>query len=200
MARKLTLRQRRLAWTAAILLGTGGGIGLSYLVATGTDRGRRWLLSEAITRANKVFKGRGSLRVGLLREISPDRIVAENVSLVDTAGVPVVTASHLEGALNIRGLFGKAIHIRRLSLSGLTMDLKQSGKGPWNIAYIISGDTVQGKKTGPGFGDDVRVDSLLVNGARISMIAPWAPHPVFTGTARDSVIAVRDSLHDIISG
>jgi translocation and assembly module TamB len=182
------------------LLGVGGGLGLAYYVVTGTDRGRQWLLAEAITRANQVFKGRGTLRVGVLREISAGRIVAEQVSLVDTAGVPVVTADSLEGTLNVRGLFGKAIHIRRLALRGVSLDLKQAGQGPWNIAYIISGDTAQGTTSGPGFGDDVRIDSLLMTRARVSMIAPWAPHPIFRGAARDSVIAVRDSLHDIIPG
>jgi translocation and assembly module TamB len=199
MARVMSPRQRRFWWAAAIVLGMGGGMSLGYLVATGTEAGRSWLLTSLIASANRVFGGRGSLRIGTLREISPGRVVAENVSLVDTAGVPVITAERLVGTLNVRGLFGRVIHIQRLALSGVTMTLRQENAGtPWNIAYIISGDTTKkAPHTGVRFGDDVRVDSLRIDRGVVTTRAPWSPHPVFTGSARDSVIAVRDSLHDL---
>lgn len=195
----MSSRQRRFWWAAGIILGAIGGLGITYYVTVNTERGRRWLLSTVISSANGLFGGRGTLRVGILRSISPTHIVADNVSLVDTAGVPVVTAQHLEGTIAIADLLDKSIHIQRLAVRGLRLDLKRDEKGPWNIAYIISGDTV--KKTPratPGFGDDIRIDSLIVDGGRVATISPWAPHPVFTGAARDSVIAVKDSLHDIV--
>lgn len=196
---RLSSRQRRLWWAAGIVLSLIGGVGVSYYLAVSTESGRRWLLSTVISSANGLFRGRGTLRVGILRSISPTHIVADNVSLVDTAGVPVVTAQHLDGAIAIRGLFDKAIHIRRLAVRGLRLDLKRDENGPWNIAYIISGDTTRKTpRAKRGFGDDIRVDSLIVDGGRIATIAPWAPHPIFTGAARDSVIAVKDSLHDIV--
>ncbi len=196
---RMSSRRRRFWWAAGIILGAIGGLGVTYYLAVNTEGGRRWLLSAAISGANGLFGGRGTLRVGILRSISPTRIVADNVSLVDTAGVPVVTAQHLEGAIEITGLLNKAIHIRSLAVRGLRLDLKRDEKGPWNIAYIISGDTTpSAPRTTPGFGDDLRIDSLIVDGGRVAMIAPWAPHPIFTGAARDSVIAVKDSLHDIV--
>ncbi|MDQ8166306.1 MAG: translocation/assembly module TamB domain-containing protein [Gemmatimonadota bacterium] len=196
----MSARQRRFWWVAAILLGAGGGVTLAYLLATGTARGRRWVLSAAISGTNGVLNGRGSLRVGVLREVGLGRIVAEQVSLVDTAGVPMVSAESLDGSLDVRALFDRAIHIRRLSVRGLRLDLRKDDAGPWNIAYLIAGDTVTRPRGAPGFGDDVRLDSLVVDDVRITTIAPWAPHPVFTGAARDSVIAVRDSLHDLVPG
>jgi translocation and assembly module TamB len=199
MARVMTARQRRFWWAAAILLGAGAGLSLGYLIATGTDAGRSWLLTALVTRANGVFKGRGSLRIGRLREISPDHVVAENVALVDTAGVPVITAQRIEGMLSLGGLFGKAIHIRRLAAEGLTLELQQDTAGrKWNLAYIIAGDTTTKTPHAPGFGDDVRIDSLVIRRGEVHTRAPWAPHPIFTGAARDSVIAVRDSLHDLV--
>ena len=199
MARFMSPRQRRFWWAAAIVLGMGGGMSLGYLVATGTEAGRSWLLSSLITSANGVFGGRGSLRIGKLREISPGRVVAENVSLVDTAGVPVITAERLVGTLNVRGLFGRIIHIRTLALSGVNMTLRQERSGTkWNIAYIIAGDTTKKTPhTGVRFGDDVRIDSLRIERGVVTTRAPWSPHPVFTGAARDSMITVRDSLHDL---
>jgi translocation and assembly module TamB len=199
MSSNMSPRQRRFWWVVAIVLGAGAGMSLGYLVATRTDAGRQWLLSALVTRANGVFGGRGSLRIGSLREISPGRVVAENVSLVDTAGVPVVTAERVIGTLDVRGLLGRAIHIRQLALAGVTMTLRQEAPGrPWNIAHIIAGDTAtKVPHTGVRFGDDVRIDSLRIERGVVTTRAPWAPHPIFTGAARDSVVAVRDSLHDL---
>jgi translocation and assembly module TamB len=103
------------------------------------------------------------------------------------------------GTLDVRALFDRGIHIRRLVLSGVNMTLRQEAPGrKWNIAHIIAGDTTtKVPHTGVRFGDDVRIDSLWLNDGVVTTRAPWSPHPVFTGAARDSVIAVRDSLHDL---
>lgn len=199
MAVSMTPRQRRFWWAVAIVLGAAGGLGLGYVIATRTESGRSWLRSTLISSVNGVFGGRGSLRIGRLVEISPGHVVAENVSLVDTAGVAVVTAERVVGTLNVRGLFSRAIHVRRLAMRGVVLTLRQEEAGrPWNIAYIISGDTTDGVPHAKvQFGDDVRIDSLLLDGGVVTTRAPWSPHPVFTGSARDSVTAVRDSLHDL---
>ena len=189
-------RHRALWWLGGIV-GTVAGLVLAYLVGTGTEMGRAWLMSALLGRAAGVFKGRGTITVGTVREISPNHIVAENVALVDTAGVPVVHAKFLEGTLNARGLFSKSIHIRTLALRDVTMDFRQGFKGPFNIKYIISGDTVKGPSKGPGFGDDIRIDFLTISNGTLTLTSPWSPNAVFTGSARDSVIAVRESLHDI---
>ncbi len=196
---KMSSRQRRFWWAAGIILSAIGGVGITYFTAVNTESGRRWLLRAVISGANGLFGGRGTLRVGILRAISPTHITADNVSLVDTAGVPVVTAQHLDASIEIRGLVNKGIHIRTLAIRGLRLDLKRDEKGPWNIAYIISGDTTtKAPRVKPGFGDDIRIDSLIVDGGRVGMLSPWAPHPIFVGAARDSVIAVKDSLHDLV--
>lgn len=180
-----------------VLLGTVAGLVLAYLLATGTEWGRNWLLSALLDRTAGLFGGRGRITVGLLTQISPGHIVAEDVRLVDTAGVAVVQAQHLEGTLSVRGLFTKAIHIGTLSLRGVTMNFRQDFAGPFNIANIISGPPKTGPRGKPGFGDDIRIDKLELSDGTMTLVSPWSPHPVFTGTARDSVIAVRDSLHDI---
>lgn len=179
------------------LLGITAGLALAYVLATGTEWGRNWLLSALLSRTAGIFGGRGTITVGILTEIGPGHIIAEDVALVDTAGVPVVRAKHLEGTLSMRGLVDKSIHIGRLSLRDVQMDFRQDFKGPFNIAHIISGDTSKGPGKGPGFGDDIRIDRLELANGTLTLISPWAPHPVFTGSARDSVIAARDSLHDI---
>lgn len=199
MTASMSARQKRFSWVAAIVTGLGSAMALGYLGVTGTEAGRRWLSTKLVAGANGVFGGRGALRIERLREIGPGRVVAEGVSLVDTAGVAVVSVERLEGTIDARALLRRAIHIQRVSLSGVTVTLRQEATGrPWNLAYIIAGDTTPDvPHTGVRFGDDVRIDALAIERGQVTTRAPWAPHPVFTGSARDSVIAVRDRLHDL---
>lgn len=193
-------RQRRFWWVAAMLLGMGAGLGLGVVAFTRTEAGRRRLAATLAEQATRVFGGRGSLRIGALREVGLGRVVLEKVALLDTAGVPMLTAERIEGALDVRGLFDRAIHLRALTVRGLVVTLQQDAVGrPWNLAHLIAGDTTPAApRSQPGFGDDVRIDTIVVVDGVVTTSAPWAPHPVFTGSARDSVIAVRDSLHDLV--
>lgn len=190
-------RRRGLWWLGGVI-GTAAGLVLAYFIATRTDFGRGWLLDTLLARTTGLFGGRGKLRVGILRHISPSHIIAENVSLVDSTGAAVVHAKFVEGTLDARELYSKAIHIRTLHLRDVTMDFHQDFTGPFNIKYIISGDSTKGPSKGPGFGDDIRIDELTITNGVLTMKSPWAPHPVFTGKARDSVTAVREKFHDII--
>ena len=195
----MSRRQRHALVAAAVLLGTLGALGGTYLALTRSANGRRWLLSQAITQINGIFGGRGTLTVGTLQSLGFGRITADNVVLLDTAGVPVVQVVRLEGTVDMRALFDRQIHLTRLALRGVKMDFGADTAGPWNIAYIISGDTTTTTvPSARGFGDDVRIDAIALDEGTISTKAPWAPHPIFTGAARDSVIAVRDSLHDLV--
>ena len=196
----MAVRARRFWWAVAIIAAVIGGVSLTYVFATGSDRGRSWLLGIVERQTTRIFGGRASLKVGVLRDIGLTHISARDVSLLDTAGVPVVHADSLDGTIDLLGvLFDKAIHIRTLSLRGVRMDLKQDFTGPWNIAHIISGDTtIALPEAKPGYANNIRIDALLVSELAITTVAPWSPHPIFKGTARDSVIAVRDSLHDIM--
>lgn len=192
-------KQRRFWWAAALLLSLGAGVVTTYWWLTGTEGGRSWLLAKVIESANGTFDGRGALRIGALREVSRGRIVAEQVALVDTAGVPVVTAERVQASISWSALLRKAIRVNDVVVDSLVMDLRQDAPGtPWNIAHIIAGDTTtKVPSITPGFGDDVRISSVAITGAHITTFAPWEPHPIFTGAARDSIIALRDSTSDL---
>lgn len=195
----MTARQRRFWWAAGLLAALVGGVSLSYVIATNTDTGRRWLLGVVQEQASAIFGGRATLRIGGLRDIGLGGMSAVDVSLLDSAGVAVVHADSLDGTVSLGGiLFDKAIHITSLSLRGVRLDLRQDfGGRQWNIAYIIAGDKRKSPPGPPGYGDNIRIDALSLRNLDISTVAPWSPHPIFKGSARDSVIAVRDSLHDI---
>ncbi len=195
----MSLRQRRFWWAAGIIATLAGGIVLTYVIATNTDRGRRWLLAALVQRAQGVFGGRATIKIGALQHIGLSGIRASDVSLLDTAGVPVVHADHLEGSLDFRSLWNNVIHLNRLSLAGVKVDFHQDFSGPWNITYIISGSKVKGPPhLKLQYGDDIRIDTIQLTNAEMTLVSPWSPHPVFTGSARDSVIAARKSLHDIL--
>lgn len=194
-------RQRRFWWAAILVLVLGGAsVAGTIWTLTSTDSGRAWVLSQITSRTAGLFGNRGHLQIGILRQLNSRGIVAEDVAIVDTSGVSVLHAERVAVTLSWSALFRKAIHLGQVTVDGLVLQLEQTApERPWNIAYIVAGDTAQTvSSTAPGFGDDVRIDSLLVLEATITTIAPWEPHPVFKGSARDSVIAIRDSLHNLI--
>ncbi len=191
--------RRRLLWGGGAVVAVLAAVGVIYLLASNTVSGRRRVLATLLVRAQSVFGGRATLTVGSLDHVGFRRISLTNVSVLDTAGVVVVHADRVESSLDIGGLFDKAIHLRSLDLRGVTLNLKQDFTGPWNIAYIISGTGPKGPpRMLPALGDDIRIDAIRVTTLQITTEMPWAPHPIFQGRARDSVIAKRDSLHDII--
>lgn len=192
-------RMRKLWWVAAFVAGVGGVGGGAYLWVTRSASGRAWLLKTLVTEANAVFKGRGRLVVGTLRGVAGGKLRVDSVALLDSLGVPVITARQLTASLDIRALLGKAVHLDEVTLDGVDVDLRQDAPGrPWNIVNIISGPPSTRTDTSLAFGDVIRIDRVTVRRATIRTQMPWAPHRMFTGAARDSVAAVRDSLHDII--
>ena len=190
--------RRRWGWALAIVVGTALlGTVSAYLVITSTEWGREKFIAWAIDSANGAFKGRGTLKVGVLRELSSDGIFATDVSLLDTAGVVVLHINEVHGKLAYSELLDKAVHITDLDVRGVQLNLRKGFVGAWNIAYIISGGP---PGTGPhlkSFGDDIRIDAVRLADGKIDMQYPWSPNEFFKGAARDSVIALRKSLHKI---
>ena len=194
----MSARQRRFWWAAGILCALAGGVSLVYVWVTNSVTGRSWLLTTVVSQIEGAFKGRGHLRVGTMREVGWGRIEMDSVAIVDTAGVPVIRIDHLVGRLDVFALRFRVVHVRALDVTGVHLDLRKDLTRPWNVSYIISGDTTSRRGGGPGFGDNIRIDTLRLSDGTITTIAPWEPYPVFTGAARDSVIALRDSLHDLV--
>lgn len=191
-------RRGRFAWAIAIVAAVAllGSVS-AYLVVTRTQWGRKTFIAWALDSANGTLGGRGRITVGVLHELNSNGIYATDVSLLDTAGTVVLHVNELRGALSYSELLNKSVHITQLNVRGLTLNLQRDFTGPWNIAYIINGGPPQVGPHMPGFGDDIRIDAVAVSDGTITMRYPWAPNDVFTGTARDSVITVRKSLHDI---
>ena len=195
----MSARQRRFWWAAGVLGALVAGVSIAFFWATATLGGRRWVLARLVTTIDGAFGGRGHLRVGVLRDIGwTGRVRADSVSIVDSAGVPVIHVAHLDGMLSMAALIDRRVHLRSLQVQDVQVNLQKDFTGPWNFAYIISGPKSTTPKGAPGFGDDIRIDTLRLSNGSITTMGPWAPNVMFTGATRDSVIAARDSLHDII--
>lgn len=194
----MSARQRRFWWAAGIIGAVVGGVTIVYLWATNSIGGRRWLLAKLVATLDGGFKGRGHLRVGTLKSVGWGRFALDSVSIVDTAGVPVVYIARASGRLDFGALYNQRVHVRSLDVQGVQLNLHKDLQGPWNLAYIISGDTTAKIPGPPGYADNIRIDTLRLSSGTITTIAPWQPNQVFQGRARDSVIALRDSLHDLI--
>ncbi|MGV3711216.1 MAG: translocation/assembly module TamB domain-containing protein [Gemmatimonas sp.] len=191
-------RLRRFGWALAIIAGVGLLGSLSaYLVVTRTEWGREKFITWAIDAANGTLGGRGKIRVGVLYQLNGDGIRAGDVSIVDTTNAVVLHVNELRGAISYTALLNRQIHIPRLELRGVRLELKRDFTGPWNIAHIITGGPPKPPSAVPGFGDDIRIDAIVLDSGTIAMQYPWAPNDVFKGRARDSVIALRKSAHDV---
>lgn len=169
--------------------------------ASGSEAGRAWLLPALVRAANGAFEGRGRLEVGRLLSATPGNLLLADVQLVDSAGVPIVRAHTVRGAVSVRDLWAGVVRLPRLELDRVQLDLHQGAAGPFNLQYLLMGDSADRTPPVPGrrLGDDVRIDELVLRDGTVDVRYPWAPHPLFVTVAeRDSVTAYRDSLHDLI--
>ena len=189
------LRRRTWAFLMTLAIAVLGTISL-YVFITGTDAGRARLARFTLERVNRAFGGRATLTIDRLVSVGARHLEAEGVALRDTAGVRVVRADYVDATFSLRALISRAILVHSLHLRGVHVDLRKEFEGPWNIAYMVAGDTSR-VQTGPGFGDDVRIGELTLSDGLIMTTGPWAPHPSITGALRDSVIARRDSVSDL---
>ena len=196
----MTALVRRVLLGVALLLTTGlvlGGLLAAWL--TGTTAGRARVLALATDAANGVFDGRATLAAARLVSARPNAIELADVRLRDSTGAAVVRAARVRGALDLGALTRGVIRLPRLELDSAQLDLRQDSVGPFNLQWVLVGDTANRPPPGPpGLGDDVRIDALVLRDAVVEVRVPWAPHPLFaTQAERDSVIALRDSLHDL---
>lgn len=181
----------------ALLVAVAGGVWW----ITGTEAGRGRVLPTLLRVANGAFDGRGRLEVGRLVSATPRNLVLADVQLVDSAGVPILRARTVRGAVSVRELWAGVVRMSRLELDSVHLDLHQGATGPFNLQYLLLGDTADRTPPAPGrrLGDDVRIDELVLRDGVVDVRYPWEPHPLFvTAAERDSVTALRDSLHDLI--
>ncbi|MBU6367908.1 MAG: hypothetical protein KJT01_16965, partial [Gemmatimonadetes bacterium] len=190
MARRLA---RWLAGGVVAVAVMGGGT----VLLTGTTTGRGWVLNALLPAANRVFGGRGSLHVRQLLALGPRRIRLQGVELRDPRGRVLASVDTVEGSLRWRALRHRAIHLHRLTVRTLRVGMTQGDDGVWDLVALLFGTAPAPPPSAPGWGDAIRIDTLALRDGVLTVVAPWAPHPVFTGASRDSVIAVRDSLHDL---
>ena len=109
----MSARQRRFWWAAGVLGALVAGVSIAFFWATATLGGRRWVLARLVTTIDGAFGGRGHLRVGVLRDIGwTGRVRADSVSIVDSAGVPVIHVAHLDGVLSMAALIDRRVHLR----------------------------------------------------------------------------------------
>ncbi len=185
-----------LALVAVLVVALGGVLWL-----TGTDGGRSRALGIVIEAANGAFDGRGRLEARRLVSVRPGAIELEDVRLVDSAGVPILRAARVRGVLSLPALWSGLVRIPRLELDSVQFDLRQDFTGPFNIQWLLAGDPLDTSppRVGRRLGDDVRIDEIVLRNGTVDARYPWAPHPLFvTQAERDSVIAVHDSLHELI--
>ncbi len=196
MATRRTYFRISFGTLAAIVL-VAAGIALWLFRSEG---GRARLASTIVNAANNAFDGRGRLVIGSVRSANPSSIDLRDVQLVDTLGVPILTVAQVRATLAVRPFFSKAVRIRELQLDTVALDLRKDFVGPFNLQWLLTGDP--SKPPAPPralrIGDDVLIDRVVMREAKIVVTLPWEPHPLWVGAERDSITALRDSLHELV--
>lgn len=194
----MSSKQRRWWWAAALVVALVAAVPITLLLyVTRTASGRARVLALIVDPINRSLAGRGTVSVRELSEVRWNHADLVGIAIVDSAGTKVIVIDSARASVDLYALFDKRIHIRSLDVHGLHVDLRKGVNSPWNFTYIISGGGPSKKSSTPGFGDDVTIDVLHLTSGEITTVAPWSPFAVFTGTARDSVIALREKFHDI---
>lgn len=195
-------RGRRVArWTGGVVLVILVGLTGAVIWLTQSDGGRERVVRSIVNAANSAFDGRGELRIGSLRSANPRSLDLRDVQLVDTLGEPILSVGRVGGRLAVSDLLDGVVRIAFLELDSVRLDLRADLTGPFNLQWLLLGDpnAPPAPARAARLGDDVRIDSLVLRDGEMVVTLPWEPHPLFEGAERDSVTAVRDSLHTLIS-
>lgn len=171
---------RALGQTAAAVLGllllaAVSGVLVLSQTATGRETAAS-LLEDALQGAVDGRVEVGAITGGNL----VTRSVLERFRIVGPSGRTFVDLRDVRVAYNPLGLLRGEIHLRRMRVGRLELQLLQDEDGSWNYERIFAG----GDTAADGGGTSLQVSDLRVADGRLEVRTPWSTET--TGAARDS--------------
>lgn len=127
-------RRSRLASIAALAAGIAFGFPSQPVSGAAWDPGER-LPSVILAEVNQRIAGR--LHAKKLLWQAPDTIIAEEVAVLDPDDKPVAIAARLRAVLQVGALTERTLHISRVEISGLKLNLVADDRGV-NIARAFA--------------------------------------------------------------
>ena len=187
-------RRRVVALASAFsLLAIGMLVALVFVSVTqtsfGRERVRRLIMSYASRAHGKVYIGK--LGGGLLTGVTVD-----SLEIRDEQDSVFVATGKLTIAYDPRDFLDRRVLLSFVQVERPVVHLRRHVDGVWNWRRIFPEGPKGPKRTEPGFGDFIVIDSAVVHDGSLILTMPWAPDDSLHGARRDSAIAFNLSRPD----
>ncbi|MCU0636403.1 MAG: hypothetical protein MUE41_16160 [Gemmatimonadaceae bacterium] len=187
----------RLVKVAAVLMAVLLGLALlAPTLAVNTVAGRGWTRGFVERQLTGVLGGRGQIRIGELTTLSRNTATLRDVELRDRWGDRIARIGEARVHLALGPLLRKVLHFRAIDVRDVELDVVQRLDSTFNLVSLLP-DSSAPRVGPPGWGDDVRADTLRIADLQMQVRVLWAPHRTFEGRERDSVTALYRTLHEV---
>lgn len=193
-------RPRTIIFTAAglllgvLLLVLGGVAGL-----TQTERGRAVLRQALLPVLRAAVPGQ--LHVGTIGGNLFTTFSVDSLDLRTPDGTLVLRSGPIRLEYDPRDLLARRIVVRHADVVRPVLHLVDYGNDDWNYKRALglteTAPTPSPLRTGRGLGDWIRVDSLDMFEANVSVVEQWRPADSLRGARRDSAIAFNLARRDV---
>lgn len=160
--------------TIALVLSVGIGAALTATVLLRSERGRAWTASRVEAMLAEALAPGVTLRLHGLRLVPLGTVALDSVILRDSLGAEVLRSARVDAALGLRPLLDRELHLTRLAIEGLRVDLVQDASGAWNAQALTAADsavTPAATSTIPAAWR-LRLDTLMLRDGRVAVTQP----------------------------
>jgi len=190
--------RRRLAayLTAGTLLALTGGTVLLVLGVTQTGTGREYVRRTLLDAVAPRVRGR--LYVGRIGGNVFTGVTVDSLELRGLDDSLFAAVGRVRVVYDPRDLLDRRVLLRRVEIDRPTVRIAQGERGDWNFRQLFRSGADTSGREGPGFGDYIVADSVVVRDGRFVLTMPWHPADSLRGAARDS--SVRYNLAQRLRG
>lgn len=160
--------------TIALVLAVGIGAALTVTLLLRSERGRTWTASRVEAMLAESLAPGVTLRLHGLRLVPLGTVALDSVILRDSLGAEVLRSARVDAALGLRPLLDRELHLTRLGIEGLRVDLVQDASGAWNVQALAATDSAMrpaATSTIPAPWR-VRLDTLMLRDGRVAVTQP----------------------------
>lgn len=160
--------------TIALVLTLGIGAALTLTVLLRSAGGRAWTATRVEAMLAESLAPGVSLRLHGLRLVPLGTLALDSVVLRDRDGNEVLRSARIDAALGLRPLLDREVHLTRLAIDGLQVDLVQDASGAWNVESLAAADGVAAPSTSQAIPAPwrVRLDTLTLRDGRVALTQP----------------------------